>query len=360
MRIAVPFVASLVLLAPTLAAAWSSPAHQAIAQAAQDRLDPAPRKALAKILQGTNVLSPGVLASVATWADDVRARAQHGTIPNQWTSVDIAEADQFNAHHPSNAQWHFVDLPLGAGGYPATEPSPTDPLRPFVNHADIVHAILQCIAILEGTIAPPNFTKLQAARWLVHLVGDLHQPLHVTSGYYKTTLPSFANTPILITDPIKAAKSGTLTDRGGNGLLFSASTSNNLHSLWDRCLPGVVSGATCSGGADGFTPLAARLTGLMTPSAIAAATTPGDHRTWAGIWVTDTLKKAVSAHAYPTSLTNGRINPDTHGSEDSVLALIVAPTKNAYTANQVAAARIQLLRAAIRLAAILNAINWPQ
>lgn len=157
-----------------------------------------------------------------------------------------------------------MDLPLGAGGYPATEPSPTDPLRPFVNDADIVHAILQCIATLEGTITPPDSTKLQAARWLVHLVGDLHQPLHVTSGYYKTTLPSFGNTPIRIADPIKAAKSGTLTDRGGNGLLFSASTSNNLHSLWDRCLPGVVSGATCSGGADGFTPLAARLTGLMT------------------------------------------------------------------------------------------------
>ncbi len=217
MKIAVPFVASLVLLAPALAAAWSSPAHQAIAQAAQDRLDPAPRKALAKILQGTDVLSPGVLASVATWPDDVRARAQHGTIPDQWTPADIAEADQFNARHPSNAQWHFVDLPLGAGGYPTTEPPSTDPLRPFVSDADIVHALTQCIAILEGTIAPPNFTKLQAARWLVHLVGDLHQPLHVTSGYYKTSLPSFANTPTLITDPVKAAKSGTLTDRAATG-----------------------------------------------------------------------------------------------------------------------------------------------
>src|SRR5215831_10771747 len=48
-------------------------------------------------LQGTNVLPPGVLASVATWPDDVRARAQHGTIPDQWTSPDIAEAGQFNA-----------------------------------------------------------------------------------------------------------------------------------------------------------------------------------------------------------------------------------------------------------------------
>src|SRR5215470_20111063 len=95
MKIA-PLIASFVLLAPTLAAAWTPPAHQAITQAAQDRLDPGPRKALAKILQGTNVLSPGVLASVATWPDDVRARAQHGTIPDQWTSADIAEADQFN------------------------------------------------------------------------------------------------------------------------------------------------------------------------------------------------------------------------------------------------------------------------
>ena len=26
-----------------------------------------------------------------------------------------------------------------------------------------------------------------SGRWLVHLVGDLHQPMHVTTGYYKTT-----------------------------------------------------------------------------------------------------------------------------------------------------------------------------
>ena len=42
------------------------------------------------------------------------------------------------------------------------------------------------------------------------------------------------------------------------------------------------------------------------------------------------------------------------------LARISAPTKNAYTANHVAAARAQLLNAAIRLAVLLNAINRPQ
>jgi hypothetical protein len=353
-------LALLVLLAPIPAVAWGPPSHQATAQVAQTQLTPTASAALAKILQGTDTLSPGALAAVATWPDDVRNRAQHGTVPDSWTDADKAEADDFNAHHPSNAQWHFVDLPLGAGTYPATEPAANDPLRPFVGDADVVHAIAQCIGILEGAITPPNFSKLQAVRWLVHLVGDLHQPLHTTSGYYNSTLTSFANTPILITDPVKTAKTGVLTDRGGNGLLFSASSSNNLHGLWDRCLPGVVSGASCSNGPDGFTPLAAHLTSLMTPSAIAAATTPGDHHAWAGIWVTGTLQRAVSSHVYPTSLKNGRINPDTHGGEDSILALIVAPTKNAYTANHVADARAHLLLATIRLAAILNAINWPQ
>jgi hypothetical protein len=64
----------------------------------------------------------------------------------------------------------------------------------------------------------------------------------------------------------------------------------------------------------------------MMPSAIAAAATPGDHHAWPGIWATHTLERAVSAHAYPPSFKNGRINPDTHGGENSILALIVAPT----------------------------------
>ena len=158
---------------------------------------------------------------------------------------------------------------------------------------------------------------------------------------------------------MKAARPGVFTDRGGNGLLFSASESNNLHSLWDRCLPGVVSGASCSGGPDGFTPLAAHLTGLMTASAVAAAATPGDHHGWPAAWVTDSLQRAVVTHAYPSSLQQGRVKPGAHADDDSILAKIATPTKNAYTANHVGAARTQLVKAAVRLAAMLNAIVWP-
>jgi S1/P1 Nuclease len=353
-------VAGLLFLTPSSALAWSAAPHEAIAETAQGQLTPAARAALARILQDTDTLSPGALASVATWPDDLRARARHHTIAPGWGPADIEEADQFNADHPSNAQWHFVDLPLGASGYPTPDPAPGDPLRPFVSLADIVHAMARCIAILEAPSEPNNFTKRQAVRWLVHLVGDLHQPLHVTSGYYNTTLPSFPNTPTRINDPVKAAKPGVLNDRGGNGLLFSASESNNLHSLWDRCLPGVVSGASCSGGPDGFTLLAAHLTTLMTPSAVAAATTSGDHHGWPAAWATDSLQRAVATNAFPSSLKQGGVKESTHGDDDSVLARISAPTKNAYTANHVAAARAQLLNAAIRLAVLLNAINWPQ
>ena len=84
-----------------------------------------------------------------------------------------------------------MDLPLGSGAYPATDPAPGNPLRPFISQADIVHAIRRCVAILEAPTAPDNFSKRQAVRWLVHLIGDLHQPMHVTSGYYNTTITSF-------------------------------------------------------------------------------------------------------------------------------------------------------------------------
>ena len=92
-------------------------------------------------------------------------------------------------------------------------------------------------------VSPTRSNSAQEVRWLVHLLGDLHQPLHVTTGYYDTNAAAFAK-PKRIDAPAKAAVGGVLGDRRGNGLLFSASESNNLHALWDKCLPGMVAGAT--------------------------------------------------------------------------------------------------------------------
>src|SRR5262245_31925816 len=79
------------LLTATPAAAWSSQAHQAIAEAAQARLTPKAQTALAQILQGTTGLAPGALAGVATWPDDIRNYAAYGTTPSTWSSSDVQE-----------------------------------------------------------------------------------------------------------------------------------------------------------------------------------------------------------------------------------------------------------------------------
>ena len=349
------FVTSALLL-PAAALAWSYASHQAIGLAAESQLTSKTRAALARILQGTDTLSPGALAAVATWPDDLRAHARRQFVEG-WGPIEIEEADAFNAAHPENGGWHFVDLPLGAGAYPATDPAPSDPLRPFVGPNDVVHAIRQAIAVLEAPTESPTFTRRQAVRFLVHLVGDLHQPMHVTSGFYDTTLPSFKRTPTRIDDPVNAARHGVFDDRGANGLLFSASEGDNLHSLWDQCLPAMVAGATCSGSVS-YTVLANKLKGLMTPSAAAAATTPGDHHAWAAVWATESLQAVVSGRALPSSLKDGRVKLDSRGDPSSVVATVVAPSKNAYLANHASAARTQLVRAAVRLSALLNAIEW--
>src|SRR5262245_17206271 len=97
-RLAVSLLA--LTLSASSAAAWSSPAHQAIGEAAQSRLTPQAAAALARILQDTDTLSPGARAGVATWADDIRARQRFGTVAEGWGQAEIAEADKFNSDHP--------------------------------------------------------------------------------------------------------------------------------------------------------------------------------------------------------------------------------------------------------------------
>ena len=338
------------------AAGFSSPSHEAIADVAQDRLSPTARAALGRILQDSNDLSPGALAAVATWLDDVRARAVHGTIASGWSPTDVQEADDFNQNHPRNSEWHFVNLPLGAAGYPVDPVPPGNPLRAFVGPDDVVHALTQSIQILETPTATDGFSKRQALRVIVHLVGDVHQPLHVTTGYYDTKKASFKTKPIRIDDPAQAVKGGVLGDRGGNGLHFSPSS--ELHALWDGCLPNLAIKLACS--ASNASGLAAGLRPLITPAAIAAAATPGNHHTWAAVWTTDSLQQAGAAQAYTVTLTNGIKHVDAHTHEASVLATITSPAETTYTTTaRATATRDQLVKATVRLADLLNAIAWP-
>lgn len=356
-------LATLILLLLTASPAWSwgGPGHQAIAEATQGHLNDRAKIALAAIILETDSLPPGALAGVARWPDELR-----GNAPAGWGEREKKEAKRFNQDHPTNADWHFVNLPLGASAYPAGTLADDDPMREFVRDDDIVHAINRAIAILESPSPSPTYSKTQAVRLLVHLVGDIHQPCHATAGYYDPALPTFKTKPVRIDDPTRAGGVGVLKDRGGNGLKFSDNT--KLHGVWDGCLANVVvlkppysqqtMMAACNAFVDEYSPLAAVLSAKWQPGIESAYKTPGDHHTWAAVWATESLQQAVKSRIYDVSLRDGQVKTNSHGDDPYVEAAIVTPTKPTYVRAHIAPAEEQLMKATVRLAALLNAIDW--
>ena len=358
-------LAPLMLLLLTVSPAWSwgGPGHQAIAAAAQDHLDDRAKIALAAIIFETDSLPPGALASVAKWPDEIRGKAPAG-----WGERDKKEAKRFNEDHPTSADWHFVNLPLGASEYPTAALGDDDPMREFVRDDDIVHALNRAISILESPSSSREYSKKQAVRWLVHLVGDIHQPCHATAGYYDPALPTFKTKPVRIDDPKRAGGDGVLKDRGGNGLKFADDA--KLHGVWDGCLPNVVvltppyseqrMMAACNAFGDEYSPLARALSAKWKaqPSIASAYKTPGDHHAWPAAWATDSLQQAVKSRIYDVSLRNGQVKTNSHGDDPYVEAVIVTPSKETYVRTHIAPAEEQLMKATVRLAALLNAIDW--
>ena len=343
---------ALLLGSSSTALGWGNEGHQAIAEAAQSRLTEKAHAALSKILiGGTSItLPPGKLAAVSTWPDEIRLRKSQGLAAAMWTDADTKEADAFNQAHKSNGGWHFVNLPLGASGY--DDPNAVE----FKSEDDIVHAINRAIRILESPKPTANYSKAQAVRWLVHLVGDLHQPMHVTTGYYQTTAAALKK-PKIIRDPAQALGPGVVGDRGGNGLTFP-NQPTSLHSLWDGCLVQLVNGETCTSFDQTYTALARKLAQWAKEPSAAAFKPTGDHRRWAAQWATDSLRAAIGADAYALTLINARVQAS-HGGEEHLQATIAFPAKHAYAKARTKAARDQLVKATVRLAELFNSIQWP-
>ena len=263
---------TILLLAPLSLHAWSSLGHSTIAAIAEKHLSSATQSHIAAILAAGH---DSDLPSIANWADNVRAAAAgHGPLN------DDPEARAFNAKFPTNALWHFVDLPLGTNDYRE--------FPGFTSVNDVVHAIKRCIAVLEnGTNTADDFTKPQALRLLVHFVGDIHQPLHCGTGFYDL---SDLGHPVLITDPKQCR--GKPNDRGGNDLFFGNDPNQELHALWDDSLVFAIRNS-----AD-YRSLADWL-----ESNQSASPTTADYHTWAEQWAIDSVRQGV----LPTVVSSGAI-----------------------------------------------------
>jgi len=182
------------------ALAWTDEGHEAIGAMADQLL--AGTRAAAQV---RGLLGNESLATASIWADSVKYRT------NQWP-----EAIRFRVANPNHAAMHFTDIPFEEARYRDDSIG----ARPD----DVVHAIDACILILRGKPdAQSVFNEVNqkiALRLLAHYVGDIHQPLHVGSGYLVGTK---------FIDP-NGYGQGYEEDRGGNELFFGT---NRLHLYWD-------------------------------------------------------------------------------------------------------------------------------
>ncbi len=108
--------------------------------------------------------------------------------------------DQIRQSQPQTKPFHFVDIPIAAGG-------PPEPPLPATPH--IISKIEDFTGVLrQGGSAQ---ARVDALSWLIHLFGDIHQPLHCAE---------------------RISELHPAGDHGGNSFLLKG-RAKNLHSLWD-------------------------------------------------------------------------------------------------------------------------------
>lgn len=141
MRHALGLALALMLLVPAACHAWGGEGHQLVALIAEDHLTPQAKAAVKELLDGAQISD----AEVASWADQIR-RERRETAP-----------------------WHYVNIPHDAQGF--------DRQRDGRDGDNIIDALERQAKILPDKSAPRE-QRQEALKWVVHLVGDLHQPLH--------------------------------------------------------------------------------------------------------------------------------------------------------------------------------------
>lgn len=162
-------VISLLLLSPE-AFSWGKTGHRVVGEIAQRNLNAEAKKGV-KDLLGIEDLS-----RVSTWPDEIRS----------------------NRKYDYSAPWHYTSVPTGKTYF--------DQKRN--KDGDVIEALFR----FEETLRDPKKSKeekAEALKFMVHMMGDLHQPLHV----------------------------GLAEDRGGNNVRLKwFKNETNLHALWDESI----------------------------------------------------------------------------------------------------------------------------
>jgi hypothetical protein len=127
------------------ALAWGQEGHSIIAEIAQHRLTPEAAGMVEQLLGKGHSL-----AAIASWADDTRDA------------------------RPETSNWHFVSIPLARDNY--DEAADCHPLDEATRGDCIVNELKRLRNELR---CAPGDKQVEALKFAVHFVGDIHQPLHV-------------------------------------------------------------------------------------------------------------------------------------------------------------------------------------
>ena len=169
------------LLCTTPVAGWWDTGHMLTAAVALQTLPPAQVEEAALLLDmyHRNYPAASSFVSAAHWADDIKRNG---------------DAYAFGG-------WHFIDFP-----YPNRDACSQDTLE----EQNLVVALEGLRASLANT-SSPAWSRAFSLRFIIHLVGDMHQPLHTVS---------------------RCSPAHPKGDAGGN-LFKLTGTYSNLHKLWD-------------------------------------------------------------------------------------------------------------------------------
>jgi hypothetical protein len=194
------FLAALIAIfsTPGWLLAWGDRGHEITGVIAYARLTAPVKKQVNAFLSGDrDSLTPGDFVSRTTWADEYR------------------DSDRLTTkrRYETTRNWHFVNIDLVTGRVdsvcnrkmPTGVPASAGPAK-----ACIIDKIDQFTAELRDTSVARS-EKLLAFKFLLHLVGDLHHPLHAADN----------------------------RDRGGNDVIVvfgNSSRRESLHSYWDNYL----------------------------------------------------------------------------------------------------------------------------
>jgi hypothetical protein len=161
------FVLLFICLSVSYTYGWGPTGHRATGWIAAQHLNKKAKKALEKILNGHSI------AMVSTWMDEIRSDTTYNY----------------------TADWHWVTIQDGQT-YEQSEKNP---------NGDIIQTLERLIRELKSGKLDSR-TESEYVKMLIHLVGDIHQPLHVGGG----------------------------NDRGGNDVkVMWFRVDSNLHRVWD-------------------------------------------------------------------------------------------------------------------------------